>query len=222
MTWLLANTAVVLELSLQHLRLAVPPIVLGFLLALPPGVLAWRWRQLRAVVLTAVGLLYIIPSLALFVVLPPILGIPILSDLNVVVALTLYAVALMTRTVTDGLSGVDPAVRRAAQALGYSPWRRFWTVDLPLAGPVLLAGLRVVAVSTVSLVTVGVLVGVDSLGNLFTSGLQRNNIAAVTTGIVATVVLALLLDLILLVAGRLLLPWARTPRGSARAQQPVG
>ncbi|HLS49875.1 MAG TPA: ABC transporter permease [Actinomycetaceae bacterium] len=211
MSWVWANSSLVAELTWQHLKLAIPPVVLGFLLALPPGVIAWRWRRLRAVLLTAVGLLYIIPSLALFVLIPPILGIPILSDLNVVIALTLYAVALMTRTVSDGLMAVDPAVRQTAQALGFSAWRRFWTVDLPLAGPVLLAGLRVVAVSTVSLVTVGVLIGIDSLGNLFTNGLQRNNIAEVTTGIVATVVLALALDLLLVVAGRLLLPWARTP-----------
>src|SRR5690625_7929327 len=126
--------------------------------------------------------------------------------------MSIYAVALMTRFVTDALAAVDPAVRASATAQGYSPWGRFWAVELPLAGPVLLAGLRVVAVSTVSLVTVGVLIGIDSLGNLFTNGLQRNNIAEVTTGIVATVVLALALDLLLVVAGRLLLPWARPDR----------
>ncbi len=221
MSWFLANTELVADLTWQHLKLSALPILLGLVLALPPGVLAWRWRHLRAPVLTVVGLLYTIPSLALFVLLPAVLGIGILSELNVVVALTLYAVALMTRSVTDALIAVDPAVRMSATALGYSAWRRFWAVELPLAGPVLLAGLRVVAVSTVSLVTVGVLVGISSLGNLFTDGLQRGNIAEVLTGIVATMVLALVLDVLLLLLGRALMPWARQRREPHARRRPV-
>ena len=160
MDWFLANTGLVAELMVQHARLSALPIVLGLLLALPPGVLAWRRRRARGPVLAVFSLLYTIPSLALFVLLPPLLGISFLSELNVVIAMTIYAVALMTRFVTDALVAVDPAVRASATAQGYSPWGRFWAVELPLAGPVLLAGLRVVAVSTVSLVTVGVLVGI--------------------------------------------------------------
>lgn len=217
MDWFLANTGLVGELMVQHARLSVIPIVLGLVLAVPPGVLAWRWGWARGGVLAAVGLLYTIPSLALFVLLPPILGISFLSELNVVIAMTIYAVALMTRFVTDALDAVDPAARSSATALGYSGWGRFWAVELPLAGPVLLAGLRVVAVSTVSMVTVGVLVGIRSLGFLFMDGLQRGNPAQILTGIVATVVVALLFDAFLVVLGRILLPWNRsTPRAARR------
>ncbi len=224
MDWFLANTGLVAELALQHARLSLLPIVLGLVLALPPGVLAWRRRRARGPVLAAVGLLYTIPSLALFVLLPPVLGTSILSELNVVIAMTIYAVALMTRFVTDALDAVDPAVRASATALGYSGWGRFWAVELPLAGPVLLAGLRVVAVSTVSLVTVGVLVGIRSLGYLFMDGLQRGIVGEIVSGIVATVVIALVFDVVLVLLGRLLMPWTgrRADRAVRRLQLTAG
>ncbi len=209
MNWLWNNLDLVLELSIEHLRLSLPPIILGFILSVPLGWLAYRYKLTRGLVLTFAGLLYTIPSLALFVLLPPLLGISFLSELNVLIALTIYAVALMTRSVADGLASVDPIVRESATAVGYSSWRRFFSVELPLAGPVLLAGLRVVAVSTVSLVTVGVFVGVRSLGFLFTNGLQRGIVVEIVTGIVMTVVIALILDGLLVLLGRLVLPWTR-------------
>lgn len=218
MTWLAANLGMVVDLAIHHARLSVLPIILGLVLAMPPGVLAWKYPSLRGPILTIVGLLYTIPSLALFVLLPPALGIGFLSELNVIIAMTIYAVALMTRSVTDGLRAVDPAVRSSATAQGYSTWGRFWAVELPLAGPVLLAGLRVVAVSTVSLVTVGVLVGIRSLGYLFMDGLQRGIAAEIVAGIVATVVVAIIFDVVLILIGRLLLPW-NTRRSSARQSE---
>lgn len=219
MNWLVNNLDLVLDLSLQHVRLAVLPIVLGFALSLPIGWLAWRFRFSRGLVLTVIGLLYTIPSLALFVLLPPALGISFLSELNVTIALTVYAVALMTRSVTEGLAAVGPVVRESATAMGYSAWGRFWRVEFPLAGPVMLAGLRVVAVSTVSLVTVGVFVGVRSLGYLFTDGLQRGIVLEIITGIVMTVVIALLLDLVLVILGRILMPWQRLFAPSATVRR---
>jgi osmoprotectant transport system permease protein len=218
--WLWNNLDLVLELSIEHLRLSVPPIILGFMLSLPLGWLAYRYKLTRGLVLTLAGLLYTIPSLALFVLLPPLLGISFLSELNVLIALTIYAVALMTRSVADGLASVDPIVRESATAVGYSPWRRFFSVELPLAGPVLLAGVRVVAVSTVSLVTVGVFVGVRSLGFLFTNGLQRGIVVEIVTGIVMTVVIALILDGLLVLLGRLVMPWTRLD-ARARRRIPV-
>ena len=211
MTWVGANIAQVWNLSVLHLWLSVQPIVIGFVIAVPLGLVAWRYRWLRGGLLSVIGLLYTIPSLALFVLLPPVIGISVLADANLVIALSIYAVALMTRFAADAFAAVDPVVRRSAVAIGYSSWRRFWAVDLPLAGPALLAGLRVVAVSTVSLVTVGILVGIDSLGLLFTDGLQRGILAEIATGIVMTVVIALVLDLVTALAGRLLMPWARRP-----------
>lgn len=218
MTWFTDNLADVWDLSIRHLWLSVQPIVIGFVLAVPLGLAAWRYRRLRGGLLTVIGLLYTIPSLALFVLLPPVIGISVLADANLVIALSIYAVALMTRFAADAFAAVDPMVRRSAVAIGYSSWRRFWAVDLPLAGPALLAGLRVVAVSTVSLVTVGILVGIDSLGLLFTDGLQRGILVEIATGIVMTVVIALLLDLVLALAGRLLMPWARRPPRRRRSR----
>ncbi|WP_207457482.1 ABC transporter permease [Herbiconiux sp. SYSU D00978] len=221
MTWLWSNLDLILALTLDHVRLSIPPILLGFLVALPLGWVAHRFRWGRELLLTLVGLLYTIPSLALLVLLPAAVGISALSETNLLVTLTIYAVALMVRSVCEGLDSVDPDVRQAATAMGYSPWRRFWQVEFPLAGPVMLAGLRVVAVSTVSLVTVGILVGVQSLGYLFTNGFQRNIPVEILSGIVMTVVVALLLDAALVLAGRLLMPWTRgtaTSKVSLRRQ----
>ena len=209
MTWVLNNLDLILELSVAHLRLSVAPIVLGFLISLPLGWLAYRFKLTRGLLLPAAGLLITIPSLALFVLLPPLLGISFLSEANVTIALTIYAVAIMTRSVSDALGSVDPAVRQSATAVGYGSWRRFWAVEFPLAGPVILAGLRVAAVSTISLVTVGILIGVQSLGYLFTNGFQRRIVPEIFAGVVMVVVIALLVDYLLVLLGRALMPWSR-------------
>jgi osmoprotectant transport system permease protein len=214
-TWVVNNLDLILELTLEHIRLSIVPIVLGFIIAIPLGWLAYRYRLTRGLILTLVGLLYTIPSLALFVILPPLLGIGFLSEANVLIALTIYAVAIMARSVADALASVDPDIRQAATAVGYSSWSRFWMVDFPLAGPVLLAGLRVVAVSTVSLLTVGIVVGVQSLGYLFLNGFQRDIVEQVLAGVVMTVIVALLFDGILVLIGRALMPWTRVGRPSS-------
>ena len=208
MTWVLDNLDLIARLSLEHLRQSAPPILLGFLIAIPLGWLAFRFRLTRGLVLTVAGLLYTIPSLALFAVLPTVLGISFLSEANLVIALTIYAVAIMARSVADALASVDPDVRQAATAIGYGAWRRFWTVEFPLAGPVVLAGLRVAAVSTIALATVGILIGVDNLGYLFTNGLQRRIVPEVLAGVLAVVIIALIIDGLLVVLGRVLMPWA--------------
>ncbi|MGV3732703.1 MAG: ABC transporter permease [Microcella sp.] len=219
MTWVLNNLGLILELTLEHIRLSILPIVLGFLIAIPLGWVAYRYRLTRGLILTLVGLLYTIPSLALFVILPPLLGIGFLSEANVIIALTIYAVAIMARSVADALASVDQGVKQAATAVGYSGWGRFWTVEFPLAGPVLLAGLRVVAVSTVSLLTVGIVVGVQSLGYLFTNGFQRGIVEEVLAGVVMVVIVALLFDGLMVALGRWLMPWTRLNSGSRRAAE---
>ena len=220
MTWVANNLDLIASLSLAHLRQSVLPIILGLLIAIPLGWLAFRFRLTRGLILTTSGLLYTIPSLALFAILPPLLGISFLSVTNLVIALTIYAVAIMVRSVADALVSIDPDVRSAATAMGYGPWRRFWAVELPLAGPVVLAGLRVAAVSTISLATVGILIGVENLGYLFTNGLQRRIVPEVLAGVVAVMVIALAIDLILTLAGRLLMPWA--PGRQSRKQSGRG
>ncbi|GAA2232901.1 ABC transporter permease subunit [Herbiconiux moechotypicola] len=209
MKWLESNLDLVWELMVDHVALCVPPILLGFVISIPIGWLANRYRPSRGVILVVLGLLYTIPSIPLFVFMPIVLGTPLLSPVNVVVALTIYAVALMVRTAADGLASVDRDVLQAASAMGYSSWQRFWRVELPLSGPVLLSGLRVVSASTVSLATLGVIIGVQSLGYLFTNGFQRNIPIEVVTGIVATLLIAVVFDLLLVLLGRVLLPWSR-------------
>lgn len=209
MTWIWLNLDLIWDRTVDHLVISVPSIILSLVLALPFGWLAHRYRASRAVILTTVGLFYAIPSLPLFIVLPFIVGTSIRSSLNLIIALTLYGVALMVRVVADGLGSVDRDVRQSATAVGFSGWTVFWQVELPLAGPVLLAGLRVVAVSTVSLATVGAVIGAPSLGSLFTDGIQRGIQAEIIAGIVATVLVALALDTALVLLGRLLMPWTQ-------------
>jgi osmoprotectant transport system permease protein len=215
--WLVNNYESILPLLLNHLKLSVIPIAIGFVLSIPLGWLAWRYRLTRGILLTVAGLLYTIPSLALFTALPSLLGLPYISESPVVIGLTIYAIAIMARSSADAFGSVDAGVRQSATAVGYSAWQRFWQVELPLAGPVLLAGLRVVAVSTIALVTVGAIVGVKSLGYYFTDGYQRHILFEVLTGLVLTMVLALVIDALLVLLGRLALPWTRTmPRGRRR------
>ena len=217
MTWVLDNLDLIWSLTLDHVRQSVIAIALGFVIALPIGWAAWRYTTLRGPVLTTIGLLYTIPSLGLFALLAA-LGVPYRSETNLIIALTIYGVAIMTRSVTDGLDAVDATTREAAIAVGYGPWRRFWTVDLPLSGPVLLAGLRVTATSTIALATVGILIGVQNLGYLFTNGLQRRIIPEVLTGVVLVVIISLVIDLLLVWAGRALMPWVPV-RGGSRAER---
>lgn len=214
MSWLWANFGLVWQLTLDHIALSVPPIILGFLLAMPAGWFANRYQRTRAVLLSMGGLLYAIPSLPLFVMMPAILGTRILDPINVVAALTVYAFALMVRVASDALASVDADVIASATAVGYSAWSRFQRVELPLAGPVLLAGLRVVSVSTVSLVSVGAIIGVNSLGYLFLDGFQRDFPEEIVIGIVGSLLIAFAFDSALVLLGRLLMPWAPVTRAT--------
>lgn len=207
--WIPRNLGMLGELLGEHVVLALVPVLIGLLLAVPIGWAANRNRALRGVLVPAASVLYTIPSLALFIVLPAIIGTRILDPLNVVVALTLYTVALLVRSVADALGAVPSLVVAAATAMGYRPGRRFVSVELPLAVPVLIAGLRVAAVSNISLVSVGALIGVGGLGQLFTDGYQRNFPLEIVTGIVLILLLALVVDGLLVLVGRVTTPWAR-------------
>ncbi|MFG3340039.1 ABC transporter permease [Glycomyces sp. NPDC048151] len=210
MNWLTLNWPQVVELTRDHLLLSAPAILLSVLIAVPIGRLAQRRPRLGGALLGAASLLYAIPALPLLIIIPVVFGIPLRSPATMVIALTVYGLALLVRSAADAFASVDPRVREAAVAVGHSPRSVFWRVDLPLAVPVLLAGVRVVAVSTVSLVTIGALIGVPSLGTLLTDGFQRGIPAEVATGVVATMLLALLFDAILVTAGRILTPWTIT------------
>ncbi|HET8641261.1 MAG TPA: ABC transporter permease subunit [Pseudonocardiaceae bacterium] len=197
----------VLELLVVHVRLSLLPLLLGLLAAVPFGWVAQRYRLLRAALLGSANVLYTVPSLALFVILPGILGTRILDEINVVVALALYTAALLVRPVIDALDAVPGHVLAAATAMGYRPVRRFLTVELPLAVPVLAAGVRVASVSNISLVSVGALIGVGGLGQLFTQGFQDTYNAPIIVGIALTLVLAFVVDALLVVLRNALTPW---------------
>lgn len=226
MAWVWSNFDQIWALALSHVVLSVIPVLVGFVLSVPLGWLASRYQITRSILLLVSGILYTIPSLALFVVLPVILGTGILDPTNVIVALSIYAVAIMVRSAADAFAAVPVEVQDSATAMGFSPLQRFLAVDLPLAGPVLLAGVRVVAVSTVSLVTVGSVIGVSTLGNLFLDGFQRSFFEEIITGIVAVLVVAIVFDAVLVLLGRFAMPWnrglnpSRAPRKIAgRAQE---
>lgn len=189
-----------------HVQITVLSVVLGALVALPLAVLARRVRAVRPVVLGASTALYTVPSLALFSVLLPFTG---LSRTTVVTGLVLYSLTILVRTVLTGLEGVPEEVRDAARGMGFSPRALLWRVELPLALPVVVSGLRVATVSTVALTTVGTIVGNGGLGDLVFDGLRTDFRAEVLTASVLCVVLALVLDAALLLAGRVLVPWRR-------------
>jgi osmoprotectant transport system permease protein len=203
------NHTVILEALGQHVWLSLLPVVIGIVLAVPVGSLAVRKRWLYQPIVNIGGIIYSIPSLALFVVLPALLGTGVLSPVNIVAALSIYTFALLTRTVADALRSVQGEATQAAVALGYRPWRRLLGVELPMAVPVMLTGVRVATVANISLVSVGAIIGVGGLGALFTRGLQLGFIEPIIVGIVLSVLLAAVCDVAIVLAQRGLTPWAR-------------
>lgn len=215
MTWLGDNWRTVLDLAVSHLWLAVVPLVIGLVASLPLGWAAKRWPRSYPAILTSTGLLYTIPSLALFVIMPLVLGTKILDPFNVVVAMTIYTVALLVRTVADGLRAVPDHIEQAATAMGYRGIRRLFGVELPLAVPVISAGLRVASVSNVSIISIASVIGVSQLGDLLIDGYNRVIWGELVTGVVACVLLALLLDGVIVLGTRLLTPWRAAQGGRA-------
>ncbi|WBQ05814.1 ABC transporter permease [Kribbella sp. CA-293567] len=209
MTWIGDNLSLIWEQLSEHLYLAILPVVLGLLIAIPLGYVATRFAWLANPLIALGGVLYSLPSIALFIVLPVILGTQVLDRINIVIALTVYAVSLLIRNVIDGLRSVPPDVRQAAIAVGYGPARRLLTIDLPIAVPVIFAGLRVVTVANISMVSVGAVIGIGGLGELFTLGFQKDFLTPVVVGVVLSLALALLADLLIVILQRVLTPWAR-------------
>jgi osmoprotectant transport system permease protein len=203
-------------LTVIHLRLSLVPVLVGVAIALPWGVLVWRRPPLRRLTTVTASVVFTIPSLALFVVLPLLIPTRILDEANVIVALTLYTAALMVRVVLEALDAVPQQVRDAASAIGYRPITRLLKVDLPLSIPVLIAGLRVIVVTNISMVSVGAVIGIGGLGTWFTEGYQANKSDQIVAGILAIFVLAVIIDAVLMFAGRIATPWVRVSRPSRR------
>ncbi|MGB2721025.1 MAG: ABC transporter permease [Rhodococcus sp. (in: high G+C Gram-positive bacteria)] len=216
MTWLLDNFDVVLGYTKTHLYLSLVPLFVGLLIAIPLGTVIRNTRWVRRITLTVASIAFTLPSLALFVTIPAVVGLPVLDPLNVVIALSVYSTALLVRAVPEALDSVPFAVVDSAEAMGYSSQRRALTVELPLALPVLIANIRVVAVTNISLVSVGSVIGIGGLGQLFTQGYQRDYPDQIFAGIISIVFLALIFDAALFLLGRRLTPWTRLSTGSSK------
>jgi osmoprotectant transport system permease protein len=214
--YLLTHLPAAWMLTVVHLRLSLVPVLAGMAIALPWGVLVWRRATLRRLTTLTASVVFTIPSLALFVVLPLIIPTRILDEANVIVALTLYTTALLVRGVFEALDAVPSHVRDAASALGYRPITRLLKVELPLSIPVLVAELRVVAVTNISMVSVGAVIGIGGLGTWFTEGYQANKSDQIVAGIIAILVLAFVVDMLIMLAGRLATPWSRASRPGRR------
>lgn len=214
MNYLLTHLDKAWALTVIHLRLSLVPVVLGLVIAVPLGAYVWRTTALRRVTTVTASIIFTIPSLALFVVLPLIIPTRILDEANVIVALTLYTTALLVRAVPEALDAVPAQVRDAATAVGYTRVSRMLKVELPLSIPVLIAGLRVVAVTNISMVSVGSVIGIGGLGTWFTEGYQADKSDQIVAGIIAIFLLAIVIDVLILLGGRLITPWARVKAGS--------
>lgn len=207
--WLSTHAAYVLGLLGWHLLLTLVPTVVALAVSVPIGIVVARDRRLSRAVLTVLGALAAVPVLIWFVLMPIVLGTQLLDPLNVGVALTITSVAALVRSVVLGLETVPAAVRRSASAAGYGGIRRLVLVELPLALPAVLAGLRVVTVANIALLCVAGMLGLSTLGELFVVGLAETRYAPVVVGLALAVVLALLADGLLTTIRRGAAPWLR-------------
>jgi osmoprotectant transport system permease protein len=212
MSWVSENAGMLLHLTGQNAYLALVPVFVGLVISIPLGVLSVRFGWLYPPVLGLTSILYALPALALFVVLIDYTG---LTDTTVMIPLGIYSLAAIFPSVVDGLRAVPEPVRQAAVAMGFGTWRRLVQVELPIAVPIIIAGLRVAAVSSISLVSVGALIGTGGLGYLFTDGEARGFPTEIVVGVILIVLLALVTDAVLLLARRLLTPWQRSTSRAA-------
>jgi osmoprotectant transport system permease protein len=195
--------------TVEHLQLTGTALAIGFVVSVALSIVALRYRPTYAPITWVTGLLYTIPSLALFGFLLPITG---FGTTTAVIGLVSYTLLILVRNIVAGVDGVPPAVKEAADGMGYTPWRRFVSVDLRLATPAIVAGLRVATVTTIGLVTVTVLIGAGGYGVLINDGLSRNFSTPIVVGATLSVAMAIGFDLVLLGIERVLTPWARRGR----------
>ncbi|RFU86334.1 ABC transporter permease [Streptomyces triticagri] len=202
-----------IDATVEHIGITAASVLIGLAVALPLALLARSGRRFAGPVLGLTTALYSLPSLAMFSLLLPVFG---LSVALVVTGLVLYSLTVLVRNILAGLEAVPDDAREAARGMGYGPWRLLWEVELPLALPALMAGVRIATVSTVALTTVGAIVDYGGLGGLIMSGLRTDFKAQVLTASVLCVLLAVVADLLLLALQRWLTPWTRIRRGRAR------
>jgi osmoprotectant transport system permease protein len=205
--WVGRHTDEIWERTVQHLELTLLTVAIGVVVSAVLAAVAVRLRVTATPILWGTGLLYTVPSIALFGFLVPRLG---LGTQTALVALVAYTLVVLVRNMVAGMEGVPATVREAATGMGLKPWRRFWSVELPLALPTIMAGIRIATVGTVGLVTISALVGEGGYGALINQGLSRNNFSTpIVVGAALSIVMALVLDLLLWLLQRSVTPWSR-------------
>ncbi|MFB8139168.1 ABC transporter permease [Streptomyces parvus] len=211
-SWIADHTDDLTTLTLSHLQAALTAVLLGLLISLPLAVLAHRVRRLRGLLLGLSNVLFTIPSIAVFVLLLPVSG---LTRTTTVIGLTTYTLVVLLRNTVEGLDSVPARTKEAAKAMGTRPLRTLLTVELPLALPVIMAGVRIATVMAISLVSVATYIGDGGLGQLFTDGFQRNFPTPVIVGVALTLLLALVADALLVTLQYVLTPWTRRQKQGA-------
>lgn len=209
--WIVANLDDIGERTWEHVLMTVIAVGVGFVISFVLSLLIVRWRRLYGPLIGASGLLYAIPSLGLFALLIPFTGVTLLTA---EVALVSYTLLILVRNIVAGFDGVPPDVVEAALGMGYAPWQLLWRVQLPLALPTIVAGLRIATVTTVGLVAITALIGQSNLGSLIVQrGIRASFPTAIMVGALGSVLLGLLADLGFVALQRLLTPWARARSG---------
>jgi len=206
-SWISGHADVITAALVQHIELTLIAVVLGLVIAVPLGLVAWRSRVFRGPIFTVTGILYTIPSLALFAFLLPLTGLTILTA---EIGLVSYTLLILVRNIVVGLNSVPDDVREAARGMGFRPLAELARVDIPLAIPAIMAGVRIATVTTIGLVTVTALIGEGGLGSLIYTGLLRDFHTPLVVGTVLSVALAVISDLSLSGLQRLVTPWARS------------
>ncbi len=210
--WVSRNSDEIWDATVEHIELTLLTVAIGVVLASLLTAVALRFRVTTTPILWTTGLVYTIPSIALFGFLVPRLG---LGYRTALVALVGYTLVILVRNMVAGLEGVPATIKEAATAMGFTPWRRFWSVELPLALPTIMAGIRIATVGTVGLVTISALVGEGGYGSLINNGLSRQNFSTpIVVGAALSILMALVLDLGLWATQRALTPWDRATGGT--------
>lgn len=209
--WIATHLDDLWALTVEHVTLTVIAVAVGFAISFALSLAIVRWRRAYAPVTAFAGIMYTIPSLALFAALVPITG---LTATSALIALVSYTILILVRNIVTGIDGVPVDAREAADGMGFTHRGRLWRVDLPLASPVIVAGLRIATVTTIGLVTVSALIGQGGLGRLINEGLRRSFPTMTITGAVLSVVLAVVADIAFVLALRAMTPWSRARTGT--------
>jgi osmoprotectant transport system permease protein len=215
MNYLIEHYDLVLGVLIEHLKMTSIGLLVSTLVAIPLGIVINRYRWLNTPIMGLLGIFYTIPSLALIILLVPVFG---LNETSVIVALTVYAQVILVRNVVAGLNGIDPAIIEAALGMGMSRWRCWWRIELPLALPVIIAGIRIAAIVTIGIAAIGAKFGAGGLGTLLFEGIAQNRNDKIWTGALVLAALALCTNVLLQTLEWVFNPKTKIHRAERRQQ----